>query len=386
MTRYYLDHNATTPLKPEVRAAMIAAMDAGNPSSVHTEGRKAKALLEEARSDVAKLVDAPATGVIFTGGGTEAINMALWGMVRRLKNPVKNIFVSGIEHDATINCARAIEESGRANLKLTQVLPGGGYDAGWLKQQLADYDAEKDGAFLVCLMLANNETGVVQDIAAVRNEIFAKGGFLFVDAAQAVGKIKVSFNDLQADLMSIAAHKFNGPKGVGALVTKPGIPLEPLMQGGGQEMSRRAGTENMVAIAGLGAAAEATDLDHMAGLAALRDRLEAGLSKNNVAGLKIWGGESERLPNTLCFSAPGFSSETQVMALDLAGIAVSSGSACSSGKVKPSHVLTAMGANEEEAASTLRVSLGWDTTEEAVDAFLEKWSVAYARAVRGRAA
>ena len=386
MTRIFLDHNATTPIKPAVREAMIAAMDAGNPSSVHTEGRKAKGLLEQSRQELATLVDAPANGLIFTGGGTEAINMALWGMVRRAENPVRHLVVSATEHDAVINCARAIEKSGLASIKLISPLQTGTYDADQLLAEVQKHDAEKDGAFLVCLMLANNETGVVQDIALVRSEIFSRGGFLFVDAAQAVGKIKVSFNDLQADLMSIAAHKFGGPKGVGALATKPVIPLEPLVQGGGQELRRRAGTENMIAIAGLGVAARDTDLEQMAGLAGLRDRLEDGLRKIGIEGLQIWGEGADRLPNTSCFSAPGFSSETQVMAMDLAGIAVSSGSACSSGKVKASHVLTAMGASEAEAASALRVSLGWNTTEEMIDLFLERWSEAYARATRGKAA
>ncbi|WP_306253225.1 cysteine desulfurase family protein [Parvularcula sp. IMCC14364] len=386
MARIFLDHNATTPLKPAVREAMIAAMDAGNPSSVHTEGRKAKGLLEQSRQELAQLVDAPTNGLVFTGGGTEAINMALWGMVRRAENPVRHLYISATEHDAVINCAEAIEKSGLATKKLMSPLLSGAYDADQLLAELQNREAQKDGAFMVCLMLANNETGVIQDLAPVRREIFARGGFLFVDAAQAVGKIDVSFNDLQADLMSIAGHKFGGPKGVGALATKPGIPLEPLMQGGGQELRRRAGTENMIAIAGLGAAARAADMQQMADLKLLRDKLETGLNAIGVEGLKIWGAATERLPNTTCFSAPGFSSETQVMAMDLAGIAVSSGSACSSGKVKASHVLTAMGASEEDAASALRVSLGWDTTEEMIDLFIEKWGEAYARARRGKAA
>ncbi len=386
MNRIFFDHNATTPLKPIVKEAMTNAMDHGNPSSVHAEGRAAKAALEEARQALAGLVDAPANGIIFTSGGTEAINMSLWGMVQRKKNPIKTLFVTAFEHDATLNCASALEAAGLVTLKLIPVTPQGGYDAAWLLDELGSYDAEKEGAFLVCLMLANNETGVVQDLAPVRREIFAKGGFLFVDAAQAVGKVAVSFNDLQADLMSIAAHKFAGPKGIGALVTKPGIPLEPFMQGGGQELRRRPGTENMIAIVGLGAAAKATDLAAMADLALLRDKLETGLNEMSIDGLKIWGAECDRLPNTSCFSAPGFSSETQVMAMDLAGFAISAGSACSSGKVKISHVLAAMGASEQEATSTIRVSLGWDTKAEDIDLFLEKWHAAYTRATQGKAA
>jgi cysteine desulfurase len=387
MSRLFLDHNATTPLKPQARDAMIAAMDAGNPSSVHTEGRQAKALIEEARKNVATAIDAPANGVIFTSGGTEAINMALWGMVRRDKEPVRRLFVSAVEHDAVINCSQAVADTGLVERELIPVLPTGEFDADWLRARLAEYDAEKDGRFMVCIMLANNENGAVQDIQAVTPLIFQKGGYLFVDATQAFGKLAFSFNDLQADLMCISGHKVGGPKGIGALITKPGIPLAQHTQGGGQELRRRVGTENVIGIAGLGAAAKAIDIQKMDALTVVRDEIIRGLEKMDIDGLRIWGRDAaKRLPNTICFSAPGFLSETQVMVMDLSGIAVSAGSACSSGKVKASHVVQALGASEEEATCTLRVSLGWDTPAEAATRFLKEWGEAYERAVKRRAA
>lgn len=385
MTRLFLDHNASTPLKPVVREAMIAAMDMGNPSSVHGEGRQAKALLETAREAVAAALDAPAKGIVFTSGGTEAINFALGGMARRTQDPVTRIFVSALEHEACLRSAAALGKL--VNIETIPALPSGEINGDWLTERLTDYDVQVDGLFLVCIMLANNENGVIQNLAMLSPLIFQKGGYLFVDAVQAVGKVAVSFNNLQADLMSISAHKIGGPKGVGALLTKPGLVLEPLFYGGGQELRRRAGTENVIGIAGLGAAMAALDLAQMARLADLRQQVTEGLRAMNIEGLRIWGEEADqRLPNTVCFSAPGFAAETQVMALDLAGIAVSAGSACSSGKVKASHVVSALGANSGEAASTLRVSFGWDTPVDAAQVFLAKWAEAYQRAAKRNAA
>lgn len=381
MTRLFLDHNATSPLRPEARDAMIAALDIGNPSSVHDEGRKAKALLERARADIAAACDAPGEGVIFTSGGTEAINAALKGMARRENDAVTRLFVSEIEHDAVIGAARAVEHGG-VTIEWIPTLPDGRADAAWMNNRLATYDMATDGIFMVCLMLANNETGVLQDLAAIRQSIFARGGYLFVDATQALGKLPVRFNDLQADLMAVSAHKIGGPKGAGALLTKPAIPLEPLIHGGGQELRRRAGTESLITIAGFGAACRAIDLTWNDRAAAIRDWVEAGLKAMDIPGLVIWGDTAHRLPNTLSFSAPGFRAETQIMALDLAGIAVSAGSACSSGKVTASHVLTAMGASEVEAQSAIRVSLGPDTPDSAADDFLKEWRSAYARATK----
>lgn len=381
MTRLFLDHNATTPLKPAVREAMIAAMAAGNPSSVHEEGRKAKALVEAARADLARALDAPAEGIIFTAGGTEAIALAMTGMARREKEPARRLFVSGIEHSAVMKTAAMLAGEG-LELEIIPTLSNGQADAEWLKSRIDAYNTENEGNFLVCLMLANNETGVIQNIQALTSAIFAKGGYLFVDAVQAVGKIQCSFNNLQADLMAVSAHKIGGPKGAGALLTKPAIPLAPLVTGGGQELGRRGGTENVIGLAGFAAAIREIDVQAFGRLAAIRDRIETGLQAMDIPGLKVWGAGTARLPNTLCFSAPGFRAETQVMAMDLAGIAVSSGSACSSGKVAKSHVLAAMGASDEEAQSAIRVSLGWDTPDDAAERFLEKWSAAYARAAR----
>ncbi|GGD01779.1 cysteine desulfurase family protein [Aquisalinus flavus] len=381
MSRLFLDHNATTPIKPAVKDAMIAAMEAGNPSSVHAEGRKAKALIEAARADVAAACDAPKEGIIFTSGGTEAINMALYGIARREKQPVTRLIVSGIEHNATLRCARALEQQG-LDLEIIPTLENGRADTDWLKSRLADYAPEKEGIFMVCLMLANNETGVIQDVSGITSAIFAKGGYLFVDAVQAFGKMPISFSNLQADLMAVSAHKINGPKGAGALLSKPAVPLAPLVQGGGQEMSRRAGTEGIITIAGFSAAAREIDLDSAKRLEAIRDRIEAGLKQMDIPGLKIFGEDAPRVPNTTCFAAPGFRAETQIMALDLAGIAISAGSACSSGKVTASHVTTAMGASSEEAECSIRVSLGFDTPDDAAEIFLKEWSAAYARATK----
>lgn len=386
MSRLFLDHNATTPLKPAVKEAMVAAMELGNPSSVHAEGRAARAALEKARETLAVAFDADPSGIIFTSGGTETINTALWGMVRREKDPVKRLFISAVEHDAALNCARAIAASGRAEMEIIPVTGTGEIDTDWLVHRLQFYDAAADGPFLVAVMAANNENGVIQPIEAVRPLIFEKGGLLFVDAVQAAGKLPISFNNLQADIMAVSGHKIAGPKGVGAMFVKPGLVFEPLLQGGGQELRRRVGTENVVGICGLGAAAEAIDLEAMAALGPRRDAIEAGLRAAGIDGLRIWGEAAARTPNTLCFSAPGFTSEIQVMAMDLAGIAVSAGSACSSGKVKASHVVTALGAVEDEAVSTLRVSLGWDTPEDVAERFLTAWQEAYCRARKGQAA
>jgi len=381
MSRLFLDHNATTPIKPAVKEAMIAAMDAGNPSSVHEEGRKAKTLVEAARADIAAACDAPKEGIIFTSGGTESINMALYGMARREKEPVTRLIVSGVEHNATLRCARALESEGLA-LEIIPTLADGRADTDWLKSRLSDYNPEKEGVFMACLMLANNETGVIQDISGVTSAIFAKGGYLFVDAVQAFGKMTISFNSLQADLMSVSAHKINGPKGAGALLTKPAVPLAPIVRGGGQEMSRRAGTEGIITIAGFAAAAREIDIDGTKRLETIRDRIEAGLKQMDIPGLRIFGEDAPRVPNTTCFAAPGFRAETQIMALDLAGIAISAGSACSSGKVTASHVTTAMGASDQEAECSIRVSLGYETPDDAAEIFLKEWSAAYARATK----
>lgn len=379
MTRRYLDHNATAPLRPEAAEAAIAALRLdGNSLSVHEEGRRARRIVEAAREALRALVNAPVNGVVFTSGGTEAIHYALHGSIR--PHSTNRIFVSAVEHAAVpANAATT-----GVPVETIPALSTGVVDLGWLKDRLSEYDAAREGAFLVCLMFANNETGVVQPVAEAAAMAHEAGGLLFCDAAQAAGKIPVNFVMSGADMMAVTAHKFGGPVGVGALIAGPNFTLDPVFRGGGHEENRRAGTHNVPAIAGLGAACRLApeSLARASEIAALRDRMEAAVV---AEGAQVWGAEQDRLPGTLCLSAPGFSRETQMMALDLAGVAVSGGTACSSGKAKPSATLLAMGASEAQAASAIRVSLGWNSVEEDVDAFVDAWSTAYAR-VKSRAA
>lgn len=378
MTRHYLDHNATTAVRPEVIEATARAMAVGgNSSSVHAEGRAARAIVEEGREKLRTLINAPVNGVIFTGGGTEAIHYALHGTVRT--GAVKRIFVSAVEHAAVP--ANAAETG--VPVETIPATRAGHADLDWLRDRLKSYDARRDGGFLVCVMVANNETGVIQPVTEAADIAHEKGGLLFADAAQAVGKIPVNFVMSGADLMAVTAHKFGGPVGVGALIAGPNLPLHPVMRGGGHEENRRAGTHNVPAIAGLGAACDCapSTIARASTIAAMRDRMQAAAE---AAGAVIWGRDAARLPGTLSLSAPGFNSPTQLMAMDLAGIAISSGSACSSGKTKPSHVLSAMGADEALASSGIRVSLGWNSTEADADAFVSAWPAAYAR-VKARA-
>ncbi len=377
--RHYLDHNATTPVRPEVIGAVAAAMAVvGNSSSVHAEGRAARAIVEDGREKLRTLINAPVNGVIITGGGTEAIHYALHGTVRT--GAVKRIFVSAIEHAAVP--ANAMETG--VPVETIPATRAGHADLDWLRDRLEGYDAKRDGGFLVCLMFANNETGVIQPVREAADIAHDAGGLLFVDAAQAVGKVPVNFVMSGADLMAVTAHKFGGPTGVGALIAGPNLPLHPVMRGGGHEENRRAGTHNVPAIAGLGVACACAPATIAKGpaIAALRDRMQ-GAAEN--AGAVIWGKDAARLPGTLSLSAAGFQSPTQLMAMDLAGIAISSGSACSSGKTKPSHVLAAMGADEALASCGIRVSLGWNSTEADAEAFAAAWPAAYAR-VKARAA
>lgn len=371
--RHYLDYNATTPLKPEVIDAVCAAMATiGNSSSVHAEGRAARAIVEEGREKLRALVNAPVNGVILTGGGTEAIHYALNGTVKT--GAAKRIFVSAIEHAAVpANAA----ETGAA-VETIPATAKGVADLDWLRDRLKDYDVRRDGGFLVCLMFANNETGIIQPVRAAADIAHDKGGLIFVDAAQAAGKVPVNFVMCGADLMAVTAHKFGGPIGVGALIAGPNLPLHPVMRGGGHENNRRAGTHNIPAIAGMGTACDLApaSIAMAPKIAAMRERMQEAAE---TAGAHIWGKGMERLPGTLSLSAHGFTSQTQLMAMDLAGIAISSGSACSSGKTKPSHVLSAMGADDALAACGIRVSLGWNSTDDDVDAFCREWPAAYRR-------
>ncbi len=362
MTRgVYLDYNATAPLRSEAAAAVRAALEiTGNPSSVHAFGRRARSLLEDSRAAVAALVGAMPAGVAFTSGGTEANNLALRGCGRR------RLLVSAGEHDSVL---QAVPDATKIPLHANGLV-----DLAALESLLA----ESDVPALVSVMLANNETGVIQPVAQVAALAGQAGALVHCDAVQAAGKIPVDMTALGVDLLSLSAHKIGGPAGVGALLLRDGVPLESLIKGGGQERSRRAGTENLAGIAGFAAAAAAVDLSQSNAIEALRDRLEAGL-KALAPEVQILGAEVPRLPNTCCAALPGLGSELQVMALDLAGVAVSAGSACSSGKVQPSHVLRAMGADAATAGSAIRVSLGWQSGLEDVEAFLSAWQSLYLR-------
>lgn len=372
--RLYLDHNATSPIRPEVRDVMLDVLAAPcNASSVHAEGRAAKAVVESARKSIAGRINAPVESVVFTAGGTEADTLAVTGLVRGGPK-VRRLFVSAIEHSAVIVTAAALHREVES-VETVSVTPSGVLDVAALEKRLAAYDQERDGPFLLSVMLANNETGVIQPIAEIAPLVWKAGGYLFVDAVQGFGKVDIDFSALGADAIALSAHKAGGPPGIGALVVKPGLAFEPLLRGGGQELSRRAGTENVAAIAGFGKLADIAEPSVYDELARLRNAIEAGLPES----VHVWGQAAPRLPNTSCFSAPGFQSETQVMVMDLSGLAVSSGSACSSGKVRPSPVLTAMGAGEAETKSSLRVSLGWDTPSNAAERFLTAWTAEHTR-------
>jgi len=372
MAMHYLDHNATSPLRASARAAMQAALDAGgNASSVHGPGRAARARVDKAREQVARLVGCTAASVIFTSGGSEANCLVLKGAIAgalAAEDRITRLFISAIEHESIRAAAAALAET-VPGLKVSPipVTPDGVIDLSAFRLQLMN----GKGRALVSVMAANNETGAIQDLAAVKRVLSTDGGegvLLQVDAAQAVGRLPISFESLCADYMTISAHKLGGPQGAGALILKDDAPLAPLIHGGGQESGRRAGTENIAAIAGFGTASEdAADLSSAQSLTALRDRFEAELLRAAPDAM-IFGGRVSRLPNTSNFAIPGLSAETALIALDLDGVAVSSGSACSSGKVKPSHVLAAMGVDEALARCGLRVSFGWSSRDEDVDA------------------
>jgi cysteine desulfurase len=377
--RVYLDWNATTPLRPEARLAMAAAWNhQGNPSSVHTEGREARRLIEEARGAVAGAVGATARDLIFTSGGTEANALALMPGLRRGSGlPVRRLLVSSIEHASVLSGGRfATEAIGTVGVTASGVL-----DLDDLRAQLAGGPPA-----LVSVMLANNETGALQPVAVAAELVHAAAGLLHVDAIQAFGKIPFDLKEMNADLVTLSGHKIGGPKGIGAVMLAEGLlGLEPLLRGGGQELGRRAGTENVAGITGFGAATKAAMEARNAEairLKGLRDRLEDGLRQSG--DVIVFSSEAERLPNTTLFTVPGLKAETAVIGFDLAGIAVSSGSACSSGKVQPSHVLEAMGFGPEIAKGAVRLSLGWSTSAADVDYCIEAWRKLAGTLLRGQ--
>jgi cysteine desulfurase len=362
--RIYFDWNATAPLRKEARAAALAAFDVnGNPSSVHGEGRAARRLIEHAREQVAALVGAQPRNVVFTSGGTEANMLALAPAAAR-----DRLLVSAIEHPSVLAGGRFPSGS----VERLPVTGSGTLDLAALERRLAALGSRA----LVSLMLANNEAGVVQPVAQAAQLVHAAGGVLHVDAVQAVTRIPCDINALGADLLTLSGHKIGAPKGIGALIGRTEFPLvDALIKGGGQERGLRAGTENVAGIAGFGAAAAAARegfTTEAARMAALRDRLEAGLKAASPT-VVIFGTESERLPNTTLFAVAGMKAETAVIALDLEGVAVSAGAACSSGKVQPSHVLAAMGVPPHLARAGVRVSLGPSTIESEIDRFIEAW-------------
>ena len=365
-TRSYLDYNATAPLRPEVRDAMVAAFDAyGNPSSVHAEGREARALVEAARAKVAVLAGARPEDVIFTSGGSEANALALAAQA----GEAWQCYMSAIEHPSVLAGGRFYRES----TTRIPVSSDGVIDLTALEKELTKHHLGGWRAF-VSLMAANNETGAIQPVAEAAKLVHVAGGLLHSDAVQVAGRLPLKFGALGADMMTLSAHKIGGPKGVGALLLRQGAAVEPLIKGGGQERRRRAGTENVAGIVGFGVAAElaAAEAEWAPELAALRDKLETkalGLVPETV----VLAGKVERLPNTSCIAVPGTKAETLVIGLDLACVAVSSGSACSSGKVEASHVLSAMGVSPELAQGAIRVSLGFGTTSADIERFIGAW-------------
>ncbi len=351
----YLDYNATTPLLPCARLAMIEAFDClGNPSSVHGHGRAARKILENARTQVAEYFVVPAHNIIFTSGATEANNMILKGFNG-------NVFVSSVEHDSVLNIRKdattiPVDSNGIVNLEALQML---------LQNNTT--------TTLVCILAVNNETGIVQPIDEILQICKTHNVHLHVDAAQAVGKISFAWNSIPS--FTISAHKFGGPKGVGALIINGSLHLKNLIEGGGQERSLRAGTENIIGAVGMGAALETSQFDWK-NLLPLQKKLEENLLKV-CPDTTIFGKDAMRVSNTTSVAMPGISSEVQLMHFDLHNISVSSGAACSSGKVKASHVLKAMGVRNELSKCALRISYGWDTTESDINQCIVVWTDLY---------
>ena len=368
MPRVYLDNNATTPVAPEVADAMSAFLreDFGNASSVHWYGQRAREAVEQARDRVAKLINARPAEIVFTSGGTESDNAAIFGAVQaaQLRSPtgLKHVISTPIEHPAVLYTLRALERRG-IDVTYVPVGSGGVVDPGDIER------AVRPETVMITVMVANNEIGTLQPVAEIGKFARERHIIFHTDAVQAVGKVPVDVETMGVDLLSLSAHKLYGPKGVGVLYVRKGVRLEPLMHGGHHERDRRPGTENVPGIVGLGAAAELawssmeTDSER---IGALRDRLEAGIL-NHFENVHVNGEHASRQPNTLNVSFDGLKGDALVMALDLEGIACSTGSACSSGSTEPSHVLKALGLPSDQARSSIRLSLGRYNTESDVD-------------------
>ena len=368
MQRIYLDHNATTPAAPEVIEAVARCLseEIGNPSSIHYFGQRAKRVLEEAREEVASLLGADAKEIIFLSGGTEANNLAVKGVAEARSEKGRHLITTTIEHHAALHAFEAMQKRGCEVTRLPVDEQG--------RARIADLAAAlRPDTALVSVMLANNEVGTIQPVQEMAALCREQGVVFHTDAVQAVGKIPVDVSALGVDLLSLSGHKFYGPRGVGALYVRKGVAFAPQMHGGHQERERRAGTENLAGIVGLAAAARLAR-EHLEEWAThtrrLRDRLEAGL-RERLEGVTLFGHPERRLPNTLCAAFSGAEGESLLMNLDLKGVAVSTGSACASGTVEPSHVLTAMGAPRELARAALRFSLGRGNTEAEIGRVLE---------------
>ena len=368
MDRVYLDHAATTPVDPEVAEAMSRVLHDthGNPSSIYAEGRAARAAVDRARDEVAAAIEAEPSEIVFTSGGTEADNLALRGALKARRDERDGLVTTAIEHHAVIDTARDLERY--AHVRLTVV----GVDRQGVVDPAAMREAIDERTSLVSVMHANNEIGTIEPIAEIGALCRDRGVTFHSDAVQTVGALEVDVRKIPVDLLSINAHKFYGPKGVGALYVRRGTRLATMQTGGGQEKGRRTGTENVAGIVGLGVAMRiarerrATESPRQA---RLRDRLISGV-RTRVPDVVLNGHPTDRLPNNASFCVPGTDGESLIVALDLEGFAVSSGSACTSGETEPSHVLLALGLDREVAKGSLRVTVGRSTTEADVDAFV----------------
>ncbi len=384
--RTYFDYNASAPLLDCAREAMFDALSTvGNASSIHFDGRNARKLVENARRQLAALIDADPANIVFTSGATEAANHVLSPIIRAggQELAISKIYAGATEHPCVFN-------GGRLGVDAVEHIPvheNGIVDTHALDSALEDHDFGA-GSALVAVQYANSETGIIQPVIAIAEIVHKHECFLVVDAVQALGKTEFSVAETEADFVILSSHKIGGPQGAGALVLANGaLSPKPLLSGGGQESYHRGGTENVAAIVGFGAACEwhQENLTENIKKYSLRDSIETGLSTisleagNEISSPVFFGKSERRLGNTSCFAVEGIKAETALVALDLEGISVSSGSACSSGKVKQSHVLKAMGANDKEMAGALRVSVGWNSTQEEADRFLNAWKTIIGR-------